>query len=399
MKQKTITRLALSAVMCLSAISGRAQLTIGANAFQGCTSLKSVDVPSQATINNNAFEGCSSLTSFWAKNLSSYGTKVFYNCENLTYIGVGDFYKDVNGPNYLAKDGTLMEATVNTVIGSDIKTIGDYAFAGRGIKKINIPASVTKIGNYAFENCTALEEVQVKWDMPLSVPATTFEGVDCSNVTLYCPEDVEDFYGMVAVWKDFFTKAGEIDNERQYYAEVGKAGYATTYFPASVVVPEDVTAYYISAVSENGTSLVMHELEIIPANTGVLLHATAGMHTFNAANTETDALADNKLVKVAAGVNVPASNATNANYVLQKQDQVAFYKVTEPKQTSKPSAYLKLPTSSTNVKVFALDDDAVTAIQALTTDRNTEIYDLSGRKLSKLQKGINIVNGVKVLVK
>jgi hypothetical protein len=40
----------------------------------------------------------------------------------------------------------------------------------------------------------------------------------------------------------------------------------------------------------------------------------------------------------------------------------------------------------------------VEAVKALT-DGEAQIYDLNGRKLSKLRKGINIVNGVKVIVK
>lgn len=35
----------------------------------------------------------------------------------------------------------------------------------------------------------------------------------------------------------------------------------------------------------------------------------------------------------------------------------------------------------------------------LTTSANTSVYDLQGRKLSKQQKGINIIGGKKVLVK
>jgi hypothetical protein len=40
----------------------------------------------------------------------------------------------------------------------------------------------------------------------------------------------------------------------------------------------------------------------------------------------------------------------------------------------------------------------IEAVEALTSGK-AEIYDLNGRKLNKLQKGVNIVNGVKVYVK
>ena len=43
------------------------------------------------------------------------------------------------------------------------------------------------------------------------------------------------------------------------------------------------------------------------------------------------------------------------------------------------------------------DADAISSIKAET--ENAEIYNLAGQRMSGLKKGINIVNGKKVLVK
>ena len=43
------------------------------------------------------------------------------------------------------------------------------------------------------------------------------------------------------------------------------------------------------------------------------------------------------------------------------------------------------------------DADAISSIKAET--ENAEIFNLAGQRLQKLQKGINIVNGKKVLVR
>ena len=45
------------------------------------------------------------------------------------------------------------------------------------------------------------------------------------------------------------------------------------------------------------------------------------------------------------------------------------------------------------------DKPIVTGIDAIFAEGNNDIYDLSGRKVSKAQKGIYIVNGKKIAVK
>ena len=65
--------------------------------------------------------------------------------------------------------------------------------------------------------------------------------------------------------------------------------------------------------------------------------------------------------------------------------------------------YLTLPaTSSTAAKELYFDNNGTTTgIEAIFGGENNEvvIYDLSGKRLSRLQKGVNIVNGHKVIVK
>ena len=62
-------------------------------------------------------------------------------------------------------------------------------------------------------------------------------------------------------------------------------------------------------------------------------------------------------------------------------------------------AYLSVQNS--NAKTFTINPESATSINALNSLMNgkAEIYDLNGRKRSSLQKGINIVNGTKVIVK
>ena len=47
------------------------------------------------------------------------------------------------------------------------------------------------------------------------------------------------------------------------------------------------------------------------------------------------------------------------------------------------------------------EDDLITGVESIDSKQQTteEIYNLAGQRLGKTQKGINIVNGRKVLVK
>ena len=64
-------------------------------------------------------------------------------------------------------------------------------------------------------------------------------------------------------------------------------------------------------------------------------------------------------------------------------------------------AYLAVPVSSNPVKSFyAFDDDDPTSIQTIDNGQQTTegaIYNLAGQRIQKMQKGINIVNGKKIL--
>lgn len=94
----------------------------------------------------------------------------------------------------------------------------------------------------------------------------------------------------------------------------------------------------------------------------------------------------------------------SGSYILSKYNgRLAFYMVDgeNVKKAQQYRCYLTNP-APTAVSAFYLNGEGeTTGINALLNGNNgeTEIYDLSGKRLNHLQKGINIVNGQKVLVK
>ena len=97
-------------------------------------------------------------------------------------------------------------------------------------------------------------------------------------------------------------------------------------------------------------------------------------------------------------VGVLSNTDITEGYVLQKQaDKFGFFKVTDTKTVPANHAYIA---ADSNVKAIYFDAEAtaIEAVNALTAGK-AQIFDLNGRQINKLQKGINIVNGVKILVK
>lgn len=177
--------------------------------------------------------------------------------------------------------------------------------------------------------------------------------------------------------------------------QVGELAYATFNAPVAVAVPSGVTAY---SASVNGSVLELTAFEgaNLAANTPVILTAeTAGNYNFNIVESG-DAIAGNDLLGTVAKKNVAAGKTT---YVLNynSENKIGFYKSTTFVNGFK--AYTETASGESNALSFRFED-VVTAIEAIQSENSgAEIYDLQGRRLTKAQKGMNIINGHKVLVK
>ncbi len=200
------------------------------------------------------------------------------------------------------------------------------------------------------------------------------------------------------------SKYDEIANIKSVDVSATAGKYVTRIFPFTPSLPEGMTTYSCSGtVSGSEATLDLTKVSNLAANVPYILYSENGVESTtlsaSAAPIETS-YTEGWLTGVMEETYVPAGN-----YVLQTQNGTqGFYYVSQDNSIAAPAyrAYLTVPSTISNARVFNFSaDDATTAvetIEALTSD-NPEIYDLSGRKLSKLQKGVNIVNGHKVIVK
>ena len=188
--------------------------TIGASAFEGCSGLTSVSIPSfVTTIGASAFEGCSGLTSVSIpSSVTTIGASAFYRCSSLEKIDVAE-----NNTVYASIAGILYSKSLNTIllcpegkkgkieIPSSVTTIGDYAFyCCIGLTSVSIPSSVTTIGDYAFCYCNQLKSVYCKMETPIK--CGTLFGVDALQyAVLYVPKGRKSEYEKVDPWRNFWN--------------------------------------------------------------------------------------------------------------------------------------------------------------------------------------------------
>ncbi len=135
---------------------------IGQNTFYGCRELLSVTVGENSAlteIGNNAFSACSSLTSMYIpKGVTTIGDMAFNNCASLQSFTVAEgntVYRSENGHLIERATGTLIRGAANSTVPSGIKVIAQGAFRRTvGITELNIPKSVTEIGNCFIQDST-----------------------------------------------------------------------------------------------------------------------------------------------------------------------------------------------------------------------------------------------------
>lgn len=185
---------------------------IGDNAFCECCNLTSIDLPNSVTsIGNEAFYWCTGLTSVSiGKSVWSIGDDVFYGCRNLFSITVAS-----GNSNYDSRDNCnaiirtasnkLITGCKSTIIPNSVTSIDKGAYvSGSGMTMLEIPSSVTTIGDYAFYECGELDTVKCLGTVP---PRMT--GYECFsedtyyNATLVVPHGSEEAYAISSGWELF----------------------------------------------------------------------------------------------------------------------------------------------------------------------------------------------------
>lgn len=240
---------------------------------------------------------------------------------------------------------------------------------------------------------------------------------DISNVNLICEANASSVFAFQEVSYPNTVKLNAIgkDDVCVHGLGVGK-GIGTFSAPFATLVPEGVTAYYAASKTANGATLAVMEGQAIPAHQGVILVGESGIASSlmvpaktNGSEIEADATIEGNLFCHTAGTthvlelgDYVLGNRVNINGKYFTKG-IAFYQGTVGTVAGKNKAYIVLGADS-QVKAYALDFGGevthITGVENNASDAGLPVYDLSGRRVSQLNKGgVYIRGGKKFIVK
>ena len=172
--------------------------------------------------------------------------------------------------------------------------------------------------------------------------------------------------------------------------EVSDALYATFVAPCDVDFTD--AGLVANAATFDGTYVQLAPVTTVPAGTAVVVKADEAGTFFVPKTTDAVLGATNEL---------QASNgvvADGTQYILANEETegVGFYKTT-PGTTIKAGKGYMVITGEGVKGFYGFDDDATGINGVEMAGENAPVYNVAGQRLSKMQKGINIVAGKKVL--
>lgn len=363
--------------------------------FSNCSSLSSVDV-----------------SSFDTRNVTDMGY-MFYKCSLLSTLDVSGFdTRNVTDMKYMFYKC------------SSLSTLDVSNFDTRNVRDMR----------YMFADCYRLLKLDVSGFNTRKVENMLYIFGSCSQLTtIYCDDQwVASEYSSNYLFNGNSALVGAIPYSDSY-RDISYANPTTGYFtkkpkftftvPASgvgvfsadvpVKVPEGLTAYYCMAPTVQGGSLTAKANQmkgkVIEANTGVLLCGDAGtQYTLPLSLLTTASTDGNQLVAVPTSRSISQASGQYNNFYLNGGQ---FVKISSSMNMPANSAYLPVQTSLLNgmsspiVYLVYMEGGIATGLDnpSFTVHpsqpETDAIYNLNGQKLSKARRGINIINGKKVIVR
>ena len=379
--------------------------SIGSGAFYGCSGLTSVTIPNSVTsIGNWAFFSCSGLTSVTIpESVTSIGSHVFEYCTGLTSVTIPESVTSI-GNSAFSGCSSLTSFTIP----NSVTSIGNSAFFRcSGLTSVTIPNSVTSIGDEAFEYCSGLTSVTIP-ESVTSIGSSAFSISKLRNVLVKCTTPP------VTPYKD--------NGNSTYYVFSAQAyQHATLYVPYGTwddYAFSDYAWYNFNNIRETA----MAEEEVSGEQAYTLMDA--GTFAYSVYDPVNDCIGT---INSAGSIN--EDNPNHSWQMMEAGGLHYLYNIGAKKYAKREGNSLCLCDEPTPIDVADGDNglilagetgkqwalvsnerlsasqaaiDQVTGIKAIDhspLNIDHSIYNMSGQRLSKPQKGLNIVGGRKVLMK
>ena len=408
--------------------------TIGMWAFNGCSGFTgNLTIPNSVkTIGNSAFSGCYGFTGKLtiSDSVTTIGTSAFFNCFKFTgdltipnsvkTIGNRAFYNcygftgNLTIPNSVTTIGesAFMKCkgfTGDLTIPNSVTTIGNRAFQGCSgfTGKLTISNSVTTIGKLAFSNSGFTGDLSLPKSLEV-VAISSFQ--NCKNIKTInfqsLPEGISEYLDdqkrTVSLSDDSYIsdKASGTVNEISYTRKMS-SDWGTLVLPYPLTLTGNKPYRLYTIENMNGDELVLKQLDKdVLAGTPCVVKRNGSETelTFGANNAALNMATEGKTVGDMTFRGTYWTEEVNSGYVISKN---SFWNVEELKNSSSVKGVKVNPfrawldgTSANSPAQFSMRIDGSTtgidAIDALN-DAEAEYYDLSGKRLDELQKGVNIV--------
>ena len=385
--------------------------------FAGCKALTSLDVTNFNTVNvknmMRMFAACKALTSLDVTNFNSENVTnmsyMFYNCSKLTSLDVTNFNtENVTNMSFMFSGCSILTTIyVNDKFVIDKVTNGSYMFDNCTNLKDYAPSK--KDHNYAnYKTGYFTKLVGKNGDEKIGAAG---EPLATDNLTL---DDDKDF----VAYEPFAAKAAS------YSRTVEGTTWATLCLPFEVsLANQNFRAFKLLSADEGTETVELEEIETsIEAGTPVIIKMKDGATKLDFTVANMEIANEVKTAETANGnyqlqgiyTQKEFSKDTDNNCYIVKGSKLMnpaklLDKTTTESVGSKPFRAYMVDNSSApaaGARMFSISvGGSTTAIEQLesTADSKAEYYDLQGRRLQDLQKGINIVKRggktMKVIIK
>ena len=387
---------------------------IGREAFSNCSGFTgNLTIPnSVTTIGVGAFNQCSGFTGslILPNSVTTIGNSAFYNCQRFTGdLTIPSSITTIENETFSGCFGFNGKLTIP----NSVTFIENSAFRGCSgfTGNLTIPSSITAIGYSAFDGCSGFTG---NLTLPKSLELVTSKSFnECNNIQTFkfqsLPEvfggSLNDYKPIVSLSDDSYISpkaTGTVDAIS--YTRQMSNDWGTLVLPYSLTLTGNEPYRLYTIENMNGDELVLKQLDKdVLAGTPCVVkrNGSEAELTFGANDAALNMATEGKNVGDMKFRGTYRTEEVNSGYVISKN---SFWNVAELNKSDlvkgvkvKPfRAWLDGTSPNGASQLSICVSDTATGIDAAGTidtlnDVATEYYDLSGKRLDELQRGVNIV--------